>query len=178
MSDNIEPGIGSRVEHQEFGKGVIINIKPRTYMITFMERGVVEVAKHNSSLTITDAVEPQPGMVSLQDVERTLLNIIQRHSDLQRTVKLGQRWEGGSMILKPANEDLKSKEIPVETFFHKITMLRDRLRVMEQRINSSESLTEEEKINLQQYITRIYGSLTTFNVLFAEKEDHFVGEKK
>lgn len=178
MSENIEPGVGSRVEHTEFGKGVIINIKPRTYLITFMDRGVVEVAKHNASLSVTDAVEPQEGMVSMQDVERILLNIIQKHSDLQRTVELGHRWSGGTMILKPANESLKSKEIPIDTFFHKITMLRDRLRVMEQRINSSANLSEEEKINLQQYITRIYGSLTTFNVLFAEKEDQFVGEKK
>lgn len=178
MSENIEPGVGSRVEHSEFGKGVIINIKPRTFLITFMERGVVEVAKHNTSLSVTDVVEPQEGMVSLQDVERILLSIIQKHSDLQRTVNLGQRWAGGTMILKPANDSQKSKEIPIETFFHKITMLRDRLRVMEQRINSSENLSEEEKINLQQYITRIYGSLTTFNVLFAEKDDQFVGEKK
>ncbi|MFZ1255152.1 MAG: hypothetical protein WAR77_02315, partial [Saprospiraceae bacterium] len=71
---------------------------------------------------------------------------------------------------------LKEKEIPIEKFFHKIVMLRDRLRVMEQRINSS-NLTDEEKINLQQYITRIYGSLTTFNVLFRHKEHQFVGEK-
>jgi hypothetical protein len=81
------------------------------------------------------------------------------------------------MILQPANPELKPKEIPVETFFHKIVMLRDRLRVLEQNINSSKSLTDEEKVNIQQYITRAYGSLTTFNVLFAEKEHYFVGAK-
>ena len=79
------------------------------------------------------------------------------------------------MILKPGEESLKSKEIPIETFFHKIVMVRDRLRVMEQRINSSK-LTDEEKVNLQQYITRIYGSLTTFNILFKNKEDQFRGD--
>jgi len=77
----------------------------------------------------------------------------------------------------PGRSDLKEKEIPIEIFFHKIIMLRDRLRVMEQRINSSTNLNEEEKINLQQYLTRIYGSLTTFNVLFDNKEDYFVGER-
>ena len=81
------------------------------------------------------------------------------------------------MILKPDDSSLKPKEIPIEAFFHKIVMVRDRLRVMEQRINASELLSDEDKINLQQYITRIYGSLTTFNVLFKNKEDYFVGEK-
>ena len=81
------------------------------------------------------------------------------------------------MILVPGQEGAKEKEIPIETFFHKIVMVRDRLRVMEQRINSSKVLTDEDKVNLQQYITRIYGSLTTFNVLFKYKEHNFVGEK-
>ena len=77
----------------------------------------------------------------------------------------------------PEDDGLQRKEIPIETFFHKIVMVRDRLRVMEQRINSSK-LTDEEKVNLQQYISRIYGSLTSFNVLFKYKEDHFKGEGK
>ena len=80
------------------------------------------------------------------------------------------------MILKPRDASLKSKEIPIETFFHKIVMTRDRLRVMEQRINSHKGLSGEEKVNLQQYITRIYGSLTTFNVLFDDRDYHFRGD--
>ncbi|MDT8309374.1 MAG: hypothetical protein RQ866_07565, partial [Bacteroidales bacterium] len=84
----------------------------------------------------------------------------------------------GVMVLQPGNTDLKGKEIPIETFFHKIVMLRDRLRVLEQNINSHAKLTDEEKIDLQQYITRIYGSLTTFNILFDDKEHYFSGTGK
>ena len=90
---------------------------------------------------------------------------------------LGERWIGGTMLLQPADKSLKPKEIPVDDFFHKIVMLRDRLRVLEQNINSHKKLSDEDKVNMQQYITRCYGSLTTFNVLFKNKEQWFVGEK-
>ena len=81
------------------------------------------------------------------------------------------------IILKPGDTSLKSKEIPIDVFFNKIVMLRDRLRVLEQHINSNKKLSEEDKVNLQQYITRCYGSLTTFNVLFKYTTDNFVGDK-
>jgi len=92
-------------------------------------------------------------------------------------VEMGMRWQGGEVILKPGDSKLATKTIPIETFFHKIVMARDRLRVMEAQINGHKVLTDTEKVELQQYITRIYGSLTTFNVLFKNKEDHFVGQK-
>ncbi|MFM7053133.1 MAG: hypothetical protein ACKOKB_09560 [Bacteroidota bacterium] len=175
MSD-IQPGIGSRIRHTEFGEGVIINVKSKTYIVVFMQRGRTEVSKNYTGLEILDAVEQEEGLVSLQDVERIITNVIKRYSDIQETVHMGTRWTGGKMILQPANTTLKSKEVPIDNFFNKIVMLRDRIRVMEQRINASENLSDEEKINLQQYITRIYGSLTTFNVLFRDEENHFVGE--
>jgi hypothetical protein len=90
---------------------------------------------------------------------------------------LGERWEGGEMILRPGRPGTKEKSIPLDAFFHKIVMVRDRLRVLEQKINAHPKLTDAEKIDLQGYITKTYGSLTTFNVLFAEREDFFVGEK-
>jgi hypothetical protein len=91
---------------------------------------------------------------------------------------MGEKWQGGTLIIQPADKSLKSKEIPLETFFHKIVMVRDRLRVLEQQINSNQKLDDSEKVDLQQYITRIYGSLTTFNVMFKDQAHYFVGEKK
>jgi hypothetical protein len=137
----------------------------------------VEISRNYNALEVLDAAEPETDLVSLSEVERILTNIIKRHSDLQETVPMGDRWIGGKLILQPGKGGLQPKEVPIDVFFNKIIMLRDRLRVMEQRINAHEGLNEEEKINLQQYLTRIYGSLTTFNVLFRDEKDHFVGEK-
>ncbi|MBN1585933.1 MAG: hypothetical protein JW937_00715 [Candidatus Omnitrophica bacterium] len=86
---------------------------------------------------------------------------------------LGNKWQGGTLILKPENVEQQAKEVPIETFFHKIVMVRNNLRVLEQKINSNDKLADAEKVELQQYITRSYGSLTTFNVLFKSKADHF-----
>ncbi|MCC6384823.1 MAG: hypothetical protein LC117_03680 [Bacteroidia bacterium] len=172
-----ELGIGSRIRHPEFGLGVVINVKPKTYSIVFIERGRIEVSKSYNALEVIDPAEPDTDLVSLSQVETILSNIIKRYSDIQQTVPMGQKWTGGKLVLYPGKENLQPKEIPIDSFFNKLIMLRDRLRVLEQRINSNDKLTDEEKINLQQYITRIYGSLTTFNVLFRDNEDYFIGEK-
>jgi hypothetical protein len=92
-------------------------------------------------------------------------------------VRLAPRWEGGTVVLKPGDPQTQAKEIPLDSLFHKIVMIRDRLRVLEQRINANEKLTDAEKVEMQQYVTRCYGSLTTFNLLFKEDRDRFVGDK-
>ena len=92
-------------------------------------------------------------------------------------VELGGRWEGGEVVLKPGKEGTQEKRIPIESLFSKVVMIRDKLRVLEQKINAHGKLTPEEKVAMQQYITGCYGSLTTFNVLFADKRDQFVGQR-
>ena len=168
-------GAGSRVRHPEFGEGVVIGQKAATYVITFMKTGKKEIAK-SFPLEIIQAEEAPEDLVSLEDVERVLTQVLRKWADVQELVPLGQKWTGGKIIMQPGDRNLKAKEVPVDAFFHKIVMIRDRLRTLEQRVNSS-ALIDEEKVNIQQYITRCYGSLTTFNVFFKRPEDQFVGEK-
>ncbi|MCI5080114.1 MAG: hypothetical protein MRY78_00395 [Saprospiraceae bacterium] len=176
MSEQQILGVGSRVNHPAFGKGVIIRIHKVAYDVSFLLYGIKQVGKNYQEWEIIEA-EPAEEGLSLTEVEKSLRKVLDLYSDVSQIVHLGDKWKDGVMILRPGEEGLKEKEIPIETFFHKIVMVRDRLRVMEQRINASKNMNDEEKVNLQQYITRIYGSLTTFNVLFKYKEDQFTGEK-
>jgi hypothetical protein len=171
-------GTGSRVEHPTFGVGVVVGLRPTAYQIVFIDHGLKEIALVAADkLTVIEATDPPEGTVSLTDVERILISILRRYSDLTEVVPLGDKWINGKLILEPGRKDTVGKEVPIEDFFHKIVMVRDRLRVMEQKINACKGLNDEEKVDLQQYITRIYGSLTTFNVLFKHNSDHFVGQK-
>ncbi|HAN65482.1 MAG TPA: hypothetical protein DCQ34_04040 [Chitinophagaceae bacterium] len=175
--DQLTLGIGTRLQHTLHGPGVIVGVRYATYLISFFNHGIRDIDKNDPKLeeiipeNVTEEVETH------SDMERSLLKILRLWSDVSEVVPLGDRWKGGTMILQPADSTLKPKEVPIDMFFHKIVMLRDRLRVMEQQINAHKILSDEDKINLQQYITRIYGSLTTFNVLFKNKEQWFVGEK-
>jgi len=99
-----------------------------------------------------------------------------RAEDAPQT-ELADRWKSGEMVLKPASAERDAKSIPLDTFFHKIVMLRDRLRVLEQHITAHKGLADADKVQVQQYITRIYGTLTTFNILFKNRDDQFVGQK-
>ena len=87
--------------------------------------------------------------------------------------RLGRRWEGGELVLAPGDSNTQEKRVPIESFFHKIVMVRDKLRVLEQKVNGHKGLSDEEKIQMQSYITACYGSLTTFNILFADRGDSF-----
>jgi hypothetical protein len=171
-----ELGVGSRVRHTQYRDGIVTAVKFLSYNIYFPGKGRTEIAKDFQGLEIVEQIPPDDDMVSLSDVEDTLRQLLRRHADLQETVPLGDKWTGGTLILQPRDKSQKGKEMPIDTFFHKIVMVRDRLRVLEQNINSSR-LSDEEKVNIQQYITRIYGSLTSFNVLFKNKEQQFAGEK-
>ena len=167
-------GVGSRVKHPAYGDGVIIYVDVIAYKVCFTQFGIKHVGKDYEGWEIIEAIEAEE-TVSFTQAEQALIKILKSYNAVQETVALGDKWNDGTMILKPGEDGLKAKELPIDTFFHKIVMVRDRLRVMEQRINSS-NLSDEEKVNLQQYITRIYGSLTSFNVLFKYKDDHFKGE--
>ena len=170
-------GVGTRLQHTLHGPGVIVGIRYATYQISFIHHGIKEIDKTDVHLddiipeNLTEEIETH------SEVEKSLLKILRLWGGLTENVPLGDRWRNGVILLQPADKTQKPKELPIDVFFHKIVMLRDRLRVLEQNINAHKQLTDEDKVNLQQYITRIYGSLTTFNVLFKNKEHWFVGEK-
>jgi hypothetical protein len=175
--DQLTLGIGTRLQHPQYGPGVIVGVRLATYLISFISDGIKEIDKNDDKL---EEIIPENVTVELEttsDVEKSLLKILRLWSDASEIVPLGDRWKGGMMLLQPADKTQKAKEVPIDIFFHKIVILRDRLRVMEQQINAHKLLSDEDKVNLQQYITRIYGTLTTFNVLFKDKENWFVGEK-
>jgi hypothetical protein len=167
-------GIGSRLKHSEHGVGVVTNVTSKHYWVTFIENGL-ETIDIDSDFEVIEALEDEVDSVSFYEVEKTLKNLLMRWSDISPNVAIADKWKGGKLIMEPGTPT-QNKEVPIDTFFHKIVMVRDRVRVMEQKINSS-NLEEADKIDLQQYITKIYGSLTTFNVLFKAPSDYFVGEK-
>lgn len=123
--------------------------------------------------------DPNQEIGDLLDMTRgELIEILREALGEGETPPLAPRWEGGTIVLKPANPELKPREIPLDSLFSKVVMIRDRLRVLEAKLNGNDKLSAAEKVELQAYITRCYGSLTTFNLLFRDKEDHFVGERK
>lgn len=172
-----EYSIGSRVKHPSRGIGVIIGSEGSSYRVFFDAENILEIGKSFAGLELIEFGPPATEAITIEVVEQALKNVLEKFSDINGKVELGQKWVKGILIFEPNDTSLKAHEIPVETFFHKVVMLRDRLRVMEQQINAHKVLTDEEKVHLQQYITKIYGSLTSFNFLFKNKEDYFVGEK-
>jgi len=175
--DQLTLGIGTRLQHTQYGPGVIVGVRLATYLISFISDGIKEIDKDDDKL---EEIIPENVTIELEttsDVEKSLLKILRLWNGNSEIVPLGDKWRGGMMLLQPADKTQKAKEIPIDIFFHKIVMLRDRLRVMEQQLNAHKLLSDEDKVNLQQYITRIYGTLTTFNVLFRNKEQYFVGDK-
>jgi hypothetical protein len=177
MDEQLHLGIGSRLQHTQFGPGVVVAIRYATYLISFIHHGIKEVDKTDTQLDEIIPENVSAEIETVSDTEKSLLKILRLWGGVNELVPLGDRWKGGTMLLQPYDKTQKPKDIPIEDFFHKIVMLRDRLRVLEQNINSNKKLSDEDKVNIQQYITRCYGSLTTFNVLFKNKEQWFVGDK-
>ena len=169
--------LGMRVRHPQYGEGRVVALNPSAAEIEFAD------AKR--------AVDPETAGVEPASAQATVAGLTQPLDQfIRETVgaavealglerpeahppALGARWHKGRLVLHPADPTLQTKEVPLETFFHKVVMLRNQLRVLEQKINAHTTLTDAEKVEMQQYITRCYGSLTTFNVLFKEKEDQF-----
>jgi hypothetical protein len=114
--------------------------------------------------------------MDIQEFRRVLREVIADELGVSR-VPLGRRWQGGEMVLEPGDSETQAKRVPIESFFHKIVMVRDKLRVLEAKVNAS-AMSDEEKVQLQSYITACYGSLTTFNVLFADKDDSFSSKRR
>jgi hypothetical protein len=170
--------LGMKVRHPQYGAGTVKTISEATAEILFEDGAKRVIAPETAGL---EPAEPQAALTGLtmplqQFVDETLAAALAKLG-LQKpeavVAQLGARWHGGKAVLHPADPTLQTKEIPLETFFHKVVMVRNNLRVLEQKINAHEKLTDGEKVEMQQYITKSYGSLTTFNVLFREKEDQF-----
>jgi hypothetical protein len=171
--------IGMKVRHPQHGTGVVETIQRQTADIRFID-GLKTVSPTLSDLVpaeplaaISGLEVPLPRLIG-EIVEATLaaLGLARPEAEVDQ---LGARWHGGKLVLHPADATLQTKEVPLEVFFHKIVMMRNQLRVLEQKINAHDKLTDGEKVELQQYLTRCYGSMTTFNVLFRHKEDQFGG---
>jgi hypothetical protein len=169
--------VGMNVRHPAYGLGQVKTISEHTAEIRFSD-GQRTVEPQSAGLERSDA------HVSISGLDVPLAQLIEKCVDstvanlgLERpqasVEKLGPRWRNGRLVMHPEDPAIQTKEIPMEVFFHKIVMMRNQLRVLEQKINGHEKLSDAEKVEMQQYITRCYGSMTTFNILFAEKEDQF-----
>jgi hypothetical protein len=141
-------------------------------------RPVTPVVHHAAAAAAAEP-DPSPLPEELTDMTREEFAEAIREAlrDEGTDVRMAPKWEGGTVVLKPGDPGTQPKEIPIDALLHKIVMIRDRLRVLEQKINANEKLSDAEKVDIQQYVTRCYGSLTTFNLLFRDEKDRFVGEK-
>jgi hypothetical protein len=169
--------IGMQVRHPRYGLGTVKALTEHKADIIFddaprtVDPAMSELARAEPTANLTEMQMPLTNLI--RETAQTMIDALGLEKSDQVVEGLGTRWQRGTLVLKPADESLQPKEVPLETFFHKIVMIRNNLRVLEQKVNAHEKLSDAEKVEFQQYITRCYGSLTTFNVLFKQKDDQF-----
>ena len=169
--------IGMKVLHPRYGVGVVRSLTEHTAEIAF-EDAPHTVAPASSGLisaeptaTVTELQVPLENLI--RETAQSVVEALGLEKADSIVEGLANRWQRGTLVMQSADTSLQPKEVPLETFFHKIVMIRNNLRVLEQKVNASDKLSDADKFDIQQYITRCYGSLTTFNVLFKNKEDQF-----
>ena len=169
--------IGMKVRHPELGSGTVKGLSEHVADIRF-DSGLRSLAPEQSDLMPDEALAEVSGLaVPLTELVAETVAALVKEMGLERddsvVEELAARWAKGMMILRPSDPALQNKEIPLEAFFHKIVMMRNNFRVLEQKINGHPQLSDAGKVELQQYISRCYGSMTTFNLLFKRDSDHF-----
>jgi hypothetical protein len=165
-------GLGTIVRHRDFGRGRIVGYDGDRHVVLFPGGDVKMVAFGFDGMTADGAA----GDPELDRIAQAVREVLGDHGWLDVDLELSKRWVGGTLKLVPGKDDTQAKDVPIEVFLKKLIGIRDRLRVLEQKLNSHPSLAPEEKLELQGYITRCYGSLTTFNVLFSNRASWFVGQ--
>jgi len=175
--------IGMKVRHPQYGLGGVKSIAEHTAEVRFddgttrtVEPNASELQPAEAQVAITGLAQPLAAFV--EEVARNVIEELGVEKAGGAPESLAPRYHKGKVVLHPSDPTLQTKEVPIDVFFHKIVMMRNNLRVLEQKINAHEKLDDAEKIDMQQYITRCYGSMTTFNVLFRSKEDQFSGAKE
>lgn len=171
--------IGMNVMHPQYGSGIVKSLSEYTADILFQEGKRIVDPEASGVTPVESYAQIESLKVPLQRLIRDVVGSTVQELGLESTDthvhELAARWHKGTLAMKSADSSIQSKEVQLEVFFHKIVMIRNNLRVLEQKINSNENLTSGEKFDCHQYITRCYGSLTTFNILFKDKENHFSG---
>jgi hypothetical protein len=170
--------IAQPVQHPQYGHGIVQAINEHAAEIRFSDGATRTVAPEPSGLAPAEAQASVTGLEVplaqlIEQVVTQALDGLGVPRPDEAVEELAPRWQGGRLVLHPSNTALQTKEVPIEVFFHKIVMMRNNLRVLEQKLNAHEKLSDAEKVEMQQYITRCYGSMTTFNILFMAKEGQF-----
>lgn len=176
MSDAPKPkfGIGSIVTHPAFGDGKVVNYEGESYVMLFKGGEARRVAYSFDAMKVKEPL----GDPETDRIKEALRSVLGENGWVDIDLEMGKRWAGGTMKLIPGKEDTQPKDVPLDMLFKKIIGIRDKLRVLEQKVNANPALPPEDKMEMQGYITRCYGSLTTFNSLFAAKESQFQGTGK